>query len=99
MSVLPYLEIFAAVVEKGSFTAAAEALSISKPVVSKQISQLERHLGVQLLHRTTRRLHLTEAGEVFARYSQKIVEEALEAERSVMPLQNEPQGKLRISIS
>ncbi|RDH87659.1 MAG: LysR family transcriptional regulator [endosymbiont of Escarpia spicata] len=97
MSILPYIETFAAVVEKGSFTAAAEALGISKPVVSKQVSQLEQHLGVQLLHRTTRRLHLTEAGEIFARYSQQIVAEAQEAEQSVLPLQSEPQGTLRIT--
>jgi len=97
MSILPYLETFAAVVERGSFTAAAEALNISKPVVSKQVSQLEQHLGVQLLHRTTRRLHLTEAGEVFSRYAQRIVEEAREAEKSVLPLQSEPQGRLRIT--
>lgn len=99
MSILPYLETFAAVVDKASFTAAAEALDISKPVVSKQVSQLEKYLGVQLLHRTTRRLHLTEAGEVFARYSQRIVAEAREAEQSVLPLQSEPQGTLRISAS
>jgi len=99
MSILPYLETFAAVVDKASFTAAAEALGISKPVVSKQVSQLEKYLGVQLLHRTTRRLHLTEAGEVFARYSQRIVAEAREAEQSVLPLQSEPQGTLRISAS
>ena len=97
MSVLPYLETFDAVIEHGSFTAAAEALAISKPVVSKQVSQLERYLGVQLLQRTTRRLHLTEAGEVFARYAHGIVAEAREAEQSVLPLQSEPQGMLRIS--
>ena len=97
MSTLPYLETFAAVVEKGSFTAAAEALGISKPVVSKQVSRLEQHLGVQLLHRTTRRLHLTEAGEIFARYSQQIVADAKEAEQSVLPLQSEPRGTLRIT--
>ncbi|MCU7852750.1 MAG: LysR family transcriptional regulator [Candidatus Thiodiazotropha sp. (ex Monitilora ramsayi)] len=97
MSVLPYIEIFAAVVEKGSFTAAADALGISKPVVSKQISQLEKQLGVQLLHRTTRRLHLTEAGEIFALYAKNIVADSIEAEQSVLPLQNEPAGKLRIT--
>jgi len=97
MSILPYIETFAAVVEKGSFTAAAETLDISKPVVSKQVSQLEQHLGVQLLQRTTRRLHLTEAGEIFARYSQQIVTEAQKAEQSVLPLQSEPQGTLRIT--
>ena len=58
---------------------------------------MERYLGVQLLHRTTRHLHLTEAGEVFACYSEQIVAQAQEAEQSVLPLQSEPQGTLRIS--
>jgi len=97
MNILLYLETFTAVVENGSFTAAAEALGISKPVVSKQVSLLERHLGVQLLHRTTRRLHLTHAGEIFASYSHRIMSDVREAEQSVQPLQNEPQGRLRIS--
>jgi len=99
MSILPYLETFATVVDEGSFTAAAQALGISKPVVSKQISQLEKHLGVQLLQRTTRRLHLTQAGEVFSRYSHKIMLDVREAEQSVLPMQSEPQGRLRISAS
>jgi len=97
MSILPYLETFSAVVENGSFTAAAEILGKSRPVVSKQVSLLEQHLGVQLLHRTTRTLHLTQAGEVFASYSHKIMSDLREAEQSVLPLQSEPQGRLRIS--
>lgn len=97
MTILPYLETFSAVVENGSFTAAAENLGISKPVVSKQVSQLEKHLGVQLLQRTTRRLHLTQAGEIFASYSHRIMSEVHEAEQSVLPLQSEPSGRLRIS--
>ncbi len=98
MGALSYIETFSAVVENGSFTAAAQALGISKPVVSKQVSLLEQQLGVQLLHRTTRRLHLTEAGEVFASYARRIMLEAREAEQSVLPLQSEPQGRLRISV-
>ena len=98
MNILPYLETFSAVVENGSFTAAADALGISKPVVSKQVSLLERHLGVQLLHRTTRRRRLTDAGEVFASYSRRIMSDVREAEQSVLPLQHEPQGRLRISV-
>jgi len=96
MNILLYLETFSAVVENGSFTAAAEALGISRPVVSKQVSLLERHLGVQLLHRTTRRLHLTHAGEIFASYSHRIMLDVREAEQSILPLQSEPQGRLRI---
>ena len=84
MIILPYLETFSAVVEHGSFTAAAEVLGKSKPAVSKHVSLLERHLGVQLLHRTTRRLHLTHAGEVFASYSHRIMSDVREAEQSVL---------------
>ena len=97
MSILPYLETFSAVVENGSFTAAADALGKSRPVVSKQVSLLEQHLGIQLLQRTTRRLHLTHAGEIFASYSHRIMSDVREAEQSVLPLQSEPQGRLRIS--
>ena len=96
MNILHYIETFSAVVENGSFTAAAEALGISRPVVSKQVSLLEQHLGVQLLQRTTRRQHLTHAGEVFASYSHRIMSDVREAEQSVLPLQSEPQGRLRI---
>ncbi|MFB3104324.1 MAG: LysR family transcriptional regulator, partial [Pseudomonadales bacterium] len=57
------IPVFVAVVENGGFTAAARTLGISKSAVSKRINQLEAHLGVRLLHRTTRKLSLTEAGE------------------------------------
>ncbi len=97
MSSIHYLKSFHAVVEHGSFTAAAEALNISKPVVSKQVSQLEKELGVQLLVRTTRTLKLTEAGETFAHYAGKIIKDLIEAEQAVMPMQSEPQGTLVIS--
>lgn len=97
MNILNYIETFATVVDKGSFTGAARALQISKPVVSKQVSQLEQHLGVQLLHRTTRQLNPTEAGKVFAHYAQNIMEQAHEAKQSVLPLQSDPQGILRIT--
>ena len=97
MSSIHYLRAFAGVVEHGSFTAAAVALNISKPVVSKQVSQLEKELGVQLLVRTTRTLHLTEAGETFAQYATKIIKDLQEAEHAVMPMQSEPQGTLVIS--
>jgi len=98
MSVLPFLETFVAVVNNGSFTGAANALNISKPVVSKQISKLERKLGVMLLHRSTRQLSLTEAGNTFLLYAQNILEKASEAEQSVLPMQANPKGILRITM-
>ncbi len=97
MSSINYLRTFAAVVEHGSFTAAAQALNISKPVVSKQVSQLEKELGVQLMVRTTRTLHLTEAGDTFAQYATQIIKDLQEAEHAVMPMQSEPQGTLVVS--
>jgi DNA-binding transcriptional LysR family regulator len=59
------LAYFAAVVDSGSFTRAAERLGITKAVVSQQVAQLERDLGTSLLVRTTRRVHPTEAGRMF----------------------------------
>ncbi len=94
---LAYLETFATVIEKGSFTAAAEALGLSKPAVSKQVAQLESDLGVRLLNRTTRRLHLTEAGEVFYDHCQRVVAQARDARLAVAPLQHEPRGTLRVT--
>lgn len=73
---LQRLTIFVAVVEAGSFTAAATALGQTKAVVSFNIKQLEAELGVSLLMRSTRRLALTQAGELFYPRSLRLLEEA-----------------------
>jgi DNA-binding transcriptional LysR family regulator len=62
MDNLADIAVFVRVVERGSFTLAAEDLELSRAVVSKYLSRLEERLGARLLHRTTRRLSLTEAG-------------------------------------
>ncbi len=59
------IPIFVAVVEEGSFSAAANKLGVSKSAVSKRITQLEARLGVQLLYRSTRKISLSEAGEQY----------------------------------
>ncbi len=59
------MTVFAAVVEAGSFVGAADALGISKAVASRLVAELEARLGVRLLHRTTRKLSLTEEGRTF----------------------------------
>ena len=71
--------VFARVVELGGFTAAADALGLSKSLVSRQVSALEDQLGVRLLNRTTRRVAVTEAGAVVFERAQRIVAEAEEA--------------------
>ena len=70
-----HMMVFAKVVETGSITKAAEQLKITKSSVSKRLSDLESALGVKLMQRTTRRSHLTEAGELYLRKSQMILEE------------------------
>ena len=93
MSVIP---IFVAVIEHKGFSAAAEHLGLTKSAISKRISQLEEQLGAKLLHRTTRKLSLTEAGEQYYVHALKALEAAQNAIDCVAQLQGEPQGKLRI---
>ena len=88
---------FVCVVQAGSFTAAAERLSLSKSVVSKYVTRLEDRLGARLLNRTTRRLNLTEAGRVFYERSRHGLEAIQEAEQEVSFLQGEPRGTLRVN--
>jgi DNA-binding transcriptional LysR family regulator len=93
------IEEFLAVVADGSFTAAAEALGVSKSFVSKTVSELEARLGVQLIVRTTRRISLTAAGELFHRRCRAMREELAVVERSIGQFQSRPIGRLRIGLS
>lgn len=92
------IPVFVAVVENGGFSAAARALGVSKSAVSKRIDQLEAHLGVRLLHRTTRKLSLTEAGERYLEHAAQALAAAGQAVDAVTELQGEPQGQLRVSV-
>ena len=91
------IPVFVAVVENGGFSSASRSLGVSKSAVSKRINQLENHLGVLLLHRTTRKLSLTEAGERYYEHAAQALSAAKKAEDSVTELQGEPRGKLKIS--
>lgn len=91
------LAVYAKVVELGSFTAAADALKLSKSMVSRQISDLEDELKVRLLNRTTRKLNVTEAGAVVYERAARIVAEAAEAERDANCIEGAVRGRLRIN--
>jgi DNA-binding transcriptional LysR family regulator len=91
------IPVFVAVVETGGFSVASRTLGVSKSAVSKRINQLENHLGVLLLHRTTRKLSLTEAGERYYEHAAQALSAARKAEDAVTELQGEPQGQLKIS--
>lgn len=97
MEDLERMAIFARVAEEKSFSAAARHLNLSKSLVSKQISQLEKSVGARLLNRTTRALSLTEAGAVLYEHCSRIVEELEEGKLAVARLHSEPRGLLRIS--
>lgn len=89
--------VFAKVAELGGFTAAADALGLSKSVVSRQVSALEDQLGVRLLNRTTRRISLTEAGAVVFERASRIVAEAQEAAEDATCVEGAARGQLRIN--
>ncbi len=91
------LAIFAALVEAGSFTAAAERLGMTKSRVSQQLAALEGELGVTLVLRTTRRMALTSAGEQFHADSLRLLDEARAAIARVGAARSTPSGLLRIT--
>lgn len=90
---------FAKVVEEGGFTAAAERIGLPKSNMSRRVSRLEQKLGVRLLERTTRKIHLTEIGDIYYQHCQRILAEAEHAERCVDRLSSSPRGLIRISAS
>jgi DNA-binding transcriptional LysR family regulator len=91
------LATFAKVVEQGSFARAADRLSVSTSAVSRQVAELEAHLDVRLLNRTTRRLSLTEAGQAFYERCVQLLADLEETESSVRSTALEPKGTLRMT--
>lgn len=88
---------FVAVAEAGGFTAAAGRLGISTAQVSRQVSALEARLSTRLLYRTTRRVSLTETGQLYYQHCRQVLDALEEAERAVTDLQQIPRGKLRLT--
>jgi DNA-binding transcriptional LysR family regulator len=88
---------FARVVHDGSFTAAAKALGVPKSSVSRSVAQLEQDLGARLLHRTTRKLHLTEAGSAFYERVARALSDIDEATSVASDAQAQPRGLVRVT--
>lgn len=91
------MEVFAKVAETGSFAAAADAAGLSAAMVGKHIRQLEEHLGVRLLNRTTRRQSLTDAGRDFLERTRIVLAELEAAEALAAESRARPRGELRIN--
>jgi len=92
------LSLFALVVEAQSFNKAAELAGMSTPALSKKITKLEKELGVQLLHRTTRRLNLTEAGSVLYQHAKSINRQVHEAISAVSNYSEDLQGTIKMTV-
>jgi len=92
------LRSFTEVVDAGSFVAAADRLGLSKAAVSRHVAELEARLGVRLLHRTTRKLSLTEDGEVFQARARQLLADMEEAEAEISSRSREAVGLVRVSV-
>jgi len=96
MDKLASMAMFIRVVDLGSFTAAAEASQVSATMVAKHIRLTEQRLGARLLHRTTRRQHLTEVGALYYERCKSALAEVALADASALELQDSPRGTLRM---
>ena len=96
MDRLQAMKIFERVVEEGGFAAAARAMDMSPPVVTRMVAELEQHLGTRLLQRTTRKLALTDAGESYLQRVRAILHEIDDAEAAAAASTRELRGTIRI---
>ncbi|THF55376.1 LysR substrate-binding domain-containing protein [Pseudothauera rhizosphaerae] len=93
------LAFFALLADKGSFTAAARELNLTPPAASKRLAQMEQRLGVRLLNRSTRRMSLTDEGELYLEHARRILADIEELELSLGKRRASPKGLLRINAT
>jgi len=91
------LSVFVAAVEEGSLAAAARRHGMTPAMAGKHLAAIEESLGARLLHRTTRKLHLTEVGKDYYQRSRQILDSLDDADRAARTLQDEPRGLLRLT--
>ena len=92
------MQVFSKVVEAGSFSAAARRLNMPNATVSTLVRSLESHLGVRLINRTTRRMHLTDDGAAYHDRCLRILSEIDETESALARTRTRPQGRLRVDL-
>ena len=92
------MQIFVGIVEAGSITAAAERLSLAKSAVSRGLAELEAHLGVSLIQRTTRRLNLTDSGRAYYERCIGILADVAEADSAVSRSHGALKGRLKVAL-
>lgn len=92
------MRVFSRVAERGSFGKAADELDISRAAASAHVAALEKHLGVRLLNRTTRKVSLTAEGAEYLRRCRRILDEIRDAEETLRESRSKPQGLLRVDV-
>jgi DNA-binding transcriptional LysR family regulator len=90
------LRIFSQVVSDGSFATAARTLDLAPAVITRAVAELEDHLGVRLLNRTTRSLALTEVGEAYLERARRVLADLAEADSLANDVNNAASGNLRV---
>ncbi len=98
MDQLLAMRVFSRVAERGSFGQAADELGVSRAAASGHVAALEKHLGVRLLNRTTRRVSLTSEGAEYLRRCRRILDEIQDAEETLRGARSRPQGLLRVDV-
>jgi DNA-binding transcriptional LysR family regulator len=96
---LDAMQMFVRIVETGSLSAVAREMGTTQPTVSKQLTALEQHVKTRLLHRTTRKLSLTEAGTLYYDTCKRVVDELREAEATLSQWQNSLSGRIQVNTS
>ncbi|UJP04606.1 MAG: LysR family transcriptional regulator [Nitrosomonas sp.] len=92
------MNTFVRVVESGGISAAAERMNMAKSVISRRLKELEAHLGVELFHRTTRQMNLTDTGRAFYAQCVRILDDIVEAELSTSQFHGALKGQLKVAV-
>jgi DNA-binding transcriptional LysR family regulator len=99
MDRLHSMRVFCRVIDSGSFARAAREMKLSPAVVTRLVADLDEHLGARLIHRTTRRLALTDVGEAYLERTRQILTDVEEAEALASSASTQPRGHLRVLAS
>lgn len=92
------MNAFVRVVESGGISAAADRMNIAKSVISRRLKELEQHLGVELFHRTTRQMNLTDSGRAFYQQTARILADIIEAEHATSQFHGALKGNLKVAL-
>ncbi len=98
LNLLPDLALFVQIVDQGSFSAVARISGATPSAISRSVSRLEQQMGCKLLHRSTRKLRLSDAGKTVYAHAQEMLESARQAMNSASSAQEVAQGKLTLSV-